>query len=224
MEQVLYRLHVRLLTVTDRVLGPTFSRCVEYAMLLSGILATTALLFLHVTYVANSSHTNWNCVLHGLDRAGLYDRGKPTNESFLLRHSVDLISIKIIQNYNRSAKSSAEDDVPHIVQFAYTPLFDTYTHTSQPSFSQYVHWAGPAPNISRPSKSPYGDYLFSFHRGDLVLTQEPNVNRSFTMLQLTVPDDLQCLGPPALLPLVQRVGYDIVVMNRVIAAFGGQGH
>ncbi|RYG70150.1 hypothetical protein EON64_00970 [archaeon] len=224
MEQVLYRLHVRLLTVTDRLIGPTISRFIEWGMLIGAILSTVSLLFLHVTYVTNSSQTHWNCILHGLDRAGLYDRSKPANESFLLRHSVDLISLKIISNYNRSVAKGAEDELPHIVQFEYTPLFDTYTHTSQPSYSDYIHWIGATPNLTRPSKSPYGDYLFSFHRGDLVLTQEPNVNHTFSVLQLTLPDDLQCLGPPKLLPLVKRVGYDIVVMNWVIAAFGGQGH
>eukprot|EP01039_Chlorochromonas_danica_P005704 gene5704-6288_t len=234
MEQVLFRLHVRLLTVTNKFLGYRSRRSLECVTLISSFLSLAALFFLHVTYVTNSSHTHLNCIMNGLDRAGLMGRSVSVNES------VDLIALHLLDpdpGLSLLAKlfKPLEEDAqlhPYVFQYDYLPALP-----ANESISRLQILAGgqsPSANLDEnalhllllPSlaKRPYGDYLFSFHRGVLMLTQEADLHRSFSMVALVIRKDADCLGPVSMKRLLHLVGYDIVIMNWIISAFGGVGH
>lgn len=208
----------------------------ECLTLISSFLSLAALFFLHVTYVTNSSHTHLNCIMNGLDRAGLMGRSVAVNESFLLGKEVDLIALHLLDpdpGLSLLAKlfKPLEEDAqlsPYVFQYEYMPALP-----ANESISRLQILAGPEAVdgeesavrlLSSLAKRPYGDYLFSFHRGVLMLTQEADLHRTFSMVALVIRKDVDCLGPVSMKRLLHLVGYDIVIMNWIISAFGGIGH
>lgn len=203
MEQVLFRLHMRILATTNRLMPYNFRRGLEVACGVTAGLVLVALFFLHVTYVTNSSSANLNCIIHGFDRAGLMDRSRSIADAFVLRSSVDLVALKVLDTGQSDTTLSSllgHDDhtiEPSVVTYSYSPGMSRNT-----SIADIVPLLGDTPNEI--FDRPYGDYLFAFHRGVLMLTQE-NTNRTFRIINLSFRKDVDCLGPPGMRFLARQV-------------------
>ncbi len=68
MEQVLFRVHVRILSTSNHFLAPPVRKGLEYAVLIASLMALTTLVILHLTYVMNSTNPSMNCILTALEQ------------------------------------------------------------------------------------------------------------------------------------------------------------
>ena len=67
MEQVLYRLHIKILTATSRVVTYEVRRLLEFGCLIVAICSLFTLFLLHSTYVINSYSPRYNCLLNAIE-------------------------------------------------------------------------------------------------------------------------------------------------------------
>lgn len=88
MEQVLYRLHVKILTTTNQFVGYEVRRIMEFACLIVAICSLFTLFLLHSTYVINSSSPKFNCLLNAIESFEVYSwiDGLPSQENIELHH------------------------------------------------------------------------------------------------------------------------------------------
>lgn len=223
MEQVLYRLHVRLLTVTNRFLPHSVRRTLEFSVLAAAIACTISLGILHITYVLNSSSSNLNCILTALENYAGHQQQNMTSKDLIAHYKqrYHLISLKI-------DKDTSSEDMQYISTTASTPSTcpeDGFARScvSLPNGLFISEYESSAKNYS---KRALHQYLFSFHRGNLMLTQEMDSTSVFETLEVRFSPQSECFGPPASKWLAtQTYGlYDVIVMNWAISAFEGAGY
>ena len=230
MEQVLYRLHVRLLTVTNRVLPYSVRRTVEFSVLIAAIACLAALVILHITYVLNSSSPNLNCILTALDTYSQHHFnstavGLNTKELVShMRQRYDLIALKIAKDSILSP-SSVDPSPGNCLLDSRVKGLDGNTQycLTMPKGIALTEYSSTAKNYSKRS---FHQYLFSFQRGNLMLTQELDSSTIFQTLDIQFNHESECFGPPTSKWLsTQTHGlYDVIVMNWAISAFGGAGY
>jgi hypothetical protein len=248
MEQVLYKVHVRLLTTTNRYLNYGARRAIEALTLLVAIVLTCTLVILHRTFVSHSSMVETNCILKMLQETTLYNSSSSAVDPTQLTKKFDLVVITIADPYDvyyAHAPTVSVSALNSTWWDSYTPthvsLSDrcTAADASTASQCQFRHL--------RPSRDDIGGvrqysaaskdlnvrrgsyrYYFALQRGTLMLTQErePPYHRNFTVLDLSITPEMSCLSQKKVSTALARwtSSFDVVVMNWAISAFEGSGY
>lgn len=248
MEQVLYKVHVRLLTTTNRYLNYGARRTIEALILLVAIVLTCTLVILHRTFVSHSSMVETNCILKMLQETTLYNSSSSAIDPTQLTKKFDLVVITIADPYDVYYAHALTVSVSALN----STWWDSYTPTHVSLSDQCA--AADASTASqcqfrhlRPSRDDIGGvrqysaaskdlnvrrgsyrYYFALQRGTLMLTQErePPYHRNFTVLDLSITPEMSCLSQKKVSTTLARwtSSFDVVVMNWAISAFEGSGY
>lgn len=248
MEQVLFKVHARLLITSNRYLNYPIRRCIEWAALVGAIGATLSLVLLHRHFVTYSGVPQSNCIISLLQNAT--DTGTNLVEVSRFSREYDIIAVNILDPYdvfsvyfqrNASRTSLWPGDY---LAYNTPPTFQNLEQSNTNSCAVSTETSGqlPSGNIhkyratAKELNKRRGSfrYFFSFQRGTLMLTQEKDPflssssldQRNFSVLELSVTPDLTCLGQGHISTLLARWSnsYDVVVMNWAISAFQGTGY
>lgn len=211
MEQVLFRLHYRIMSNTNRLLNRSFRRSMEWSILLAAIATLAVLFVLHTSYIGSEGErSNVNCLSQYISFVN-----QPTHESscqLAFDDNIDLLKIQLRSHLNLSRA---------LKQFVQPETLNISTNESLTIQERKIHYL----NQLYPEKDAFTFY-FSRHRGVLMLTQESGAyNRQFRILDLNLRTDMPCFGsnlPTTLLHFSKS--YDVVVMNWAIQAFNGSGY
>lgn len=246
MEQVFYRAHVRLLSVTNGYLPYTIRRALEFIVLIIAVFCLTCLCLMHLTYVTNASSPRLNCILSAFDSVGLttYLLENKTSHIDYMKHTYDVIVIRINENYKpfQQIIDRIPDETHHVNHTIEKELCQA-THALSDSTSQscesidqhnpsYFSFS-PDYKISKGQSTldqlialnSSSIYMFSYYRGILVLTEENHTFSNLTILDIELNPQSTCFGPPVSQLTARYItGYDVIVMNWVIKSFGGIGY
>jgi hypothetical protein len=220
MEQVLYRVHVRILTTSNRFIPSFVRRSLEWSMLFSAICMTLSLIVLHTSYVRNSGVTDLNCIMGIMESTwnqGYYTEHFNSSPPWL-SHDLVLITLRDIQ------------DPLHIEQNLRSQLFNqtipslSYQCTSNESF-RFTHSFEATSEELKKYTGKY-NYFYSNHRGIIMLTQDPyQYIKPFTVFEIAISSEMTCFGDFYSKLLAYWTGtYDVILLNWLIKAFDGQGY
>lgn len=192
MEQVLYRLHVRILAVTSSFITPKYRTFIERCFLLSSLLALGAVINLHLIYVKNAGNIENNCIKNAINIQKIPEA---------LLNNVDLIGITIQPSDAWQSWIETNGLVQHALR---DEQLIVSTYTLQQGFIRNISIGNPlqpsetAQQVCQGHKGFAADYLFSHQRGVLMLTQESSYEKPFSVLQISLSRSAKCLGKPVL--------------------------
>lgn len=210
MEQVLFRLHVRFITVVTTFLSQTSRNIVERSLLLASIIALSLLGLLHFTY-SSTLFFQSNC---------LSQQMLASEPSFNNSLQVEVLGIHLTNS--ASQKIMPQNDtctqiIPNKVKLGNMKFWEKFEsflllQDINLGFSGYLE-----PNATR-------TYLFSNVKGYLVLPSDVIECKNISRLDIELYTHDSCFGPITSAFLLRSiVGYDTVVKNWMIRSFGGHG-
>jgi hypothetical protein len=237
MEQVLYRLHVKIMTNTSRYTTHESRRLAEFVCLFLSVCSLLTLGLLHITYIVNSTSPKFNCLLNAVEN---YQMVNPSLDNIRNDSSpFNMYGIKITADPAKQQSvlsrimqrfSSSEINCPKAADGDPTTC-STENELFLPETGEYIHVNSyEAQSNNFLSKSQEYNYLFTFERGILMLSQEftdsLSLTRSynFNVLEIEIDRGSKCFGPKITNRLVDLTkSLDVIIMNWAIQTFDGKG-
>ena len=226
MEQVLFRLHVRLTTVACNNLSQDVRKAVEYSTLIFGIVMLVSLIVLHLTYITFTYHPTSNCLLQSsnynysnsnIDNLHNVNFDSSFNHSSFFNSNDLIVRIYVMddKHYNQLSKIRNRDFlVSESTRESFMISFDSdiinLNHTNNA--------------ILKLSEIP-STFLYSMERGVLILSKNSIENHNFTYKNIFLNSKSSCFGGSLISNIVFNLigSYDLVILNWAIAAFNGTG-
>lgn len=207
MEQVLFRLHVRVMSTSCGLFGRNFRKLFENAVLIFAIFFVIVLALLHRAYVSQSAS---NCLINSL--------GKNNGNNIPMHSNAeDILRIQIGPMYNEKTIFPFQRLIAE---------FDNLTSRiiGGNQYPQNSSLKTTDDMCSREANTA-ASYLFSLERGYLLLNTDKIRKHNMSVFDVYVEGDSECFGSPLYAGLLSSiVGYDTVVKNWVIKSFGGRGY